>query len=319
MAFPGNGNGANLSDRVGVVVGASGGWGQGTSRALAERGARVVACGRSAERLAPLVDAITSGGGSAVACVAQADEAAGADRIVAAALETFGGIDILVNTTGGKVPSSIQDCTDDAFDYSVQTQLRAPFVVTARVARHMIQAGRGGRIINLCGGAAVRALPGESLHAATKGAVLAATFCWAAELEPFGITVNAVRGGVRSPGTAELIRTIRRRLGDAGSEIVTDRELGFFEPEEGAPLIVWLASDAAAGITGQFIGIDGPKLTVWAQAQTSVELLNRGGWSVADLTDFATEPLVKETSLSKNNEQVIAALQHARPPSDEPA
>lgn len=313
MAF-GEARGADFAGQVAVVVGATGGWGRGCCRALAAHGARVVACGRSAERLAPVVAEVVATGGQATACEADAGDGAGADHILATALNAYGAVDILVNTTGGKVPVVIQDCTDDAYDYSMATQLRAPFLVTARVARQMIEAGRGGRIINLSGGAAVRSLSGESLHAASKAAVLAATWCWADELQPFGITVNAVRGGVRSPGTADLIASIRQRLGTQGTQdAVTDRELGFFEPDEAAPLVVWLASDAAAGITGQFIGIDGPKLTLWAQAQTAAELFNPAGWSVADLAKFATPPALAETARSRANEQVIAALQHVRP------
>ena len=160
----------------------------------------------------------------------------------------------------------------------------------------MIEAGHGGRIIDMPGGAAVRPLYAESLHCATKGGLLAATWTWALELESYGITVNAARGGVRTPGTEALIARIRHQLGENGAtERISDRELGFFDSEEAAPLVVWLASDNASGVTGQFVGIDGPKITIWDLPAIGAEVHREDGWD-EDAIESIVRPLLEKAT-----------------------
>jgi hypothetical protein len=144
----------------------------------------------------------------------------------------------------------------------------------------MVRQGRGGRVVTVSGGAAVRATPGQSVHAATKGGVIAASLAWAEELTPHGITVNCVRGGVSSEGSRTLIEAIRRARGPAD-----DRTLGFFPAEEAAELVVWLATPDAAHVTGRFIGIDGNVVTVWGPATLESTVESTEPWSPAVFTE----------------------------------
>jgi NAD(P)-dependent dehydrogenase (short-subunit alcohol dehydrogenase family) len=305
------GQSTGLAGKSAVVVGSSGGWGEGVALALAREGVRVVINGTKPDAVKRVVSRIGSAGGDAIGCPVGVHTPEGAEELTAFARDQLDGIDILVNSTGGKVTGTIQELSAEAFDRSVDIQLKAPFLMTHCVANVMIESGTAGRIINMSGGAAVRPLYAESLHCATKGGLLAATWTWALELEPYGITVNAVRGGVRSPGTESLIARIRTQLGDNGRpEVISDRELGFFEAEEAAPLVVWLASELSKGITGQFVGIDGPKITIWDLPATGAEVHNSGGWSV-DSLDATVKPLLaKATQKSRQETQVIDALKY---------
>jgi NAD(P)-dependent dehydrogenase (short-subunit alcohol dehydrogenase family) len=303
--------GRGFASKTAVVVGSSGGWGRGVAIALAREGVSVVVNGTKPEAVASVVDEIRSTGGSACGCVAGVHTPDGAQQLTTYALEQLGGIDILVNSIGGKVSGSILEISPEDFDYSVDVQLKAPFLVTHLVAQAMVRSQTAGRIINMAGGSSVRPFYGESLHGATKGGILAATWVWALELKPYGITVNAVRGGVRTPGTAPLIAKIRSQLGDDGTpEKISDKELGFFEPEEAAALVVWLASESAGGVTGQFVGLDGPKVTLWGIPAIERELYDAQGWDV-ERFERVVKPLLEAATRKVEQESgVIDTMKH---------
>lgn len=298
-----------LNGKVAIVVGASKGWGRGVALGLAAAGCKVVVNGTDPVAVERVVDELHATGGTATGLAIGVHRSEGASAVADLALKEFGQLDILVNSSGGKNPATILEVSEKELDWTIDTQLKAPFLMTHFAAKAMVESGRPGRIITLAGGAAVRGLYGESIHAATKGAVLAATWSWALDLERFGITVNAVRGGVRTPGTEPLIARIREQVRLRGGRAdVSERELGFFEPEEAAPLVVWLASDEASGITGQFIGIDGPKITIWGLAQIDAELVEPAGWNVERIGAVVRPRLEEATAKSRQGEQVIEAL-----------
>jgi NAD(P)-dependent dehydrogenase (short-subunit alcohol dehydrogenase family) len=299
-----------LAGKSALVVGSSGGWGRGVAQALANVGARVVVNGRNPLNVAHVVEEIRSAGGVAEGLAVAVDDPEGAEALTEFATERYGSIDVLVNSTGGKVTGTILDLTSDDFDLSVGIQLKAPFLMTHYVAKTMVRSKTRGRIINMAGGAAVRPLYAESLHCATKGGLLAATWTWAQELAEHGITVNAARGGVRSPGTEPLIANIRSKLRERGlPDNASDRELGFYEAEEAAPLVVWLASARSEKVTGQFVGIDGGKVTIW-DLPVSTEVHREGGWDVGSL-DTVVGPLLEAATIRSGKEtQVIDALKY---------
>jgi NAD(P)-dependent dehydrogenase (short-subunit alcohol dehydrogenase family) len=269
-----------LTGKVALVVGAGGGWGRGCALRLAAAGAAVVACGPTASRIDATVGQVRDGGGRAEAVVLRPDAVdtarAAVDRTVAA----YGSVDILVNAAGYRRDGAVTDLTGPDVERTVGAQLLAPLYCTRFAAAAMVAQGRGGRIVTVSGGAAVRATPGQSVHAATKGGVVAASLAWAEELAPHGITVNCVRGGVSSEGSRSLIESIRRATGPAD-----DRVLGFFPAEESAELVVWLATPAAAGVTGRFIGIDGATVTVWGPAPLESTVESAEPWTPAVFTE----------------------------------
>ena len=243
----------------------------------------MVVNGRRPAEVSRVVDSVVAAGGQAVGVEVSAHTRSGASEIISTGVSSFGGVDILVNSAGVKRSMSILDITEESLAEAIDSQLLAPFWCTHVAARQMVAQGRGGRIISLAGGAAVRGYAGKSQHAAGKGGVLAATLSWALDLEPYGITVNAVRGTVATPATVAQIDAARAAAVARGWPSPSDAELGFFDAADAAELVLWLTLPDAAGVTGRFIGIDGRRLTVWEAAGPTVEVHHASRWSATDI------------------------------------
>lgn len=272
--------GLGLKDKVAVVTGSSRGWGLAVAMELAERGVRVVINGTNAANVDSACNEVRQLGAECVPVVESVATMDGADRIIGTALQSFGRIDILINNAGGIRPASILEMNEEEWDDVIAVQLKGVFNCTKLAAQRMVTQGNGGCIINMAGAGGIRGMRSNANHAASKGAVLAATLSWAMELWPHRITINCVRARVRTDQTDSLRDQIRQELRRLGrTEEVSDRELGYYEPSEAAALVVWLASDSAARITGRFIGIDGPKLTLWGLAQPEADFYHFPSWT----------------------------------------
>jgi NAD(P)-dependent dehydrogenase (short-subunit alcohol dehydrogenase family) len=287
-----------LKGKVAVVTGSSRGWGRGVAVALAERGVRVVVNATTASTVAEVVREITSAGGEAVAAVADVDSTGGAHQVIGTAVDQFGRLDILVNSVGATRTGSLLDLTEDAWDDIVRLQLRSVFLCSKYAARVMVAQGNGGRIITVAGGAGQFGLAGNSGHAASKGAVLAATYSWAAELEQHAITVNAVRGAVISLGANRALRDLgmisgeRSGLDDEAMSVAAV-QIGYYPGSLAAPLVVWLASDEAASISGCNIGIDGSRVVAYGRTQPLMTSFNEPFWTAEDFLRLL-QPLLED-------------------------
>ena len=306
--------GLGLRGKVAVITGSSKGWGMGCAEALAAQGAKVVINGTIAQDVDKVVGQVRSGGGEAVGIAASVATMEGARRIIGAAMENFGRLDVLVNNAGGIRSATIADMTEDEWDSVIGVQLKGVFNCTSVAVKQMLKQGQGGRIINMAGAAGVRGMYANANHAASKGAVLAATFSWSLELERYGITVNAVRAAVRTKTSVPLIGQVREQLAALGRRgLETDRELGFFEPGEAAPIVAWLASDDAGDVTGQFIGIDGPKLVLWSLAQPQRTLYMFPQWSPELIHEHFKPVFAESAQRSLGVLEVVPFLGHLTP------
>lgn len=257
-----------LKDKTAVVTGSARGWGRGIAMELAARGARVVINGRNAETVAQTVDDIRRAGGIAVACIADLAAREGCDAVVQAAIDAFGSVDILVNNAGFLMSAPLWEMTDEQWDLVVGTQLTAQFRCSRVAARHMIAAGRGGRIINMVGGGGFTGQFNNANHAASKGGGMGAVLTWSQELAPYNITVNGVVGIVETDLTRPLhdkVRAARKAHGIADWNI-SARDLGSFPADEAASIVVWLAGETARAVSGQFFEIQGPEIQLWRMA-----------------------------------------------------
>ena len=203
-------------------------------------------------------------------------------------MSEFGRLDIMVTNAGVLRDKVLWKMSDDDFDLVVRTHLRGTFTCARAAAVRMREQGDGGRIILVGSPAGQFGNFGQTNYAAAKAGIVAFARTWAMELARAGITVNAIVPTAWTQMTASIpvYEPLVERV-EAGEdlprEVRRDHAIGM--PEDCAPLVVFLASDAAAGITGQAIGIGGDKLTLYSHpAEAAVEFRD-GGWSVTEIAE----------------------------------
>jgi 3-oxoacyl-[acyl-carrier protein] reductase len=246
-----------LRDRVAIVTGGARGIGRATALALARDGARVVVnYARQAGAAREVVRAIASAGGAAVACRADVSRAAGARRLVDAALRRFGRLDILVNNAGFAARRSWRlglDAIDPRdWDRAMAVDVRGALLCSQAAAPAMRRSG-GGAIVNLSSSAALQGDETLLLYSAAKAALAGWTRNLALALAP-SIRVNAVAPGSIATGWIADWKLTAADL-DAIRRSTPLRRIG--TPEDVAHAIAFLASDDARYTTGQVLIVDG--------------------------------------------------------------
>ena len=239
-----------------IVTGASSGIGRATALRFGRAGAQVLLVGRDETALAEVAAAIAHEGGQAAVLQADVTQGSAPERIVATALDRFGGLTTLVNAAGIIGSGSIESTTDPEWDTMMDINARAPFRLM-RAAVPALTASRG-TVVNVSSVTGLRAFPGVLSYCVSKAAIDQLTRCAALELAPKGVRVNAVnpgvvvsnlhrRGGMNEENYAKFLTRSREThpLGRPG------------EATEIADLVFFLASDASAWITGETISIDG--------------------------------------------------------------
>lgn len=280
-----------LAGKIAVVTGSARGWGRGIALEMAARGVRVVVNGRKPETVEETCQAVREAGSEALACIADVGTPAGAAAVVQAAIDGFGDLDILVNNAGFLASAPLVDMTDEQWDSVLATQLSAQFRTSRAAARHMIAAGHGGRIINMVGGGGFTGQFNNANHAASKGGGMGAVLTWAQELAPHGITVNGVVGIVETDLTRPLHDRVRAALKAAGKpHDISARDLGSYPADEAASIVVWLASEPAGAVSGQFFEIQGPEIQLWRMATIERSFHRHPKW---------TPELLEEAGLAK--------------------
>ncbi len=239
-----------LAGRTALVTGASGGIGRAIARALAAAGARVCAHGRDREALAALAPDLANDPVLLTADLADPDQVA---RLAREALKALGGLDVLVNNAGiaGRLP--VHELDAAFIDRILDTNLRAPLLLTAGVVGAMRERG-GGSIVNVSSISGVVGTVPRSTYAASKGGLDAATRALANELGPDGIRVNSIAPGIVDGDAWTPFRAIPGSM-ERLAEMTPLRRLG--PPEEIADVVVFLASDASRFVTGQTLCVDG--------------------------------------------------------------
>jgi NAD(P)-dependent dehydrogenase (short-subunit alcohol dehydrogenase family) len=245
-----------LDNRVALVTGGGRGIGRAIALALAEAGARVAVTARTQAELEGVIAAITTQGGQAIAVSADLADRGAAHRVIQTVTDSFGPVEILVNNAGvgsSGNPRPVVEFDDDFWDLTLAVNLTAPYLFCKLVLPAML-ARQWGRIINI---ASINGKIGSfhgAAYAASKHGLLGLTRTLALEVAREGVTVNAI-----CPGPVRTVMNDRRIEYDARRRGVTvaEQEASMtpmgrrLEPEEVAPLAVYLASDAARMVTGQ--------------------------------------------------------------------
>jgi 3-oxoacyl-[acyl-carrier protein] reductase len=238
-----------LTGKVAVVTGASKGIGAAIAKSLAAEGAAVVINYASSKAGADsVVSAITSAGGKAVAVRGDVSRAADAEGIIAAAVKSYGRLDILVNNSGVYGFSPIEAFTEEEFHRQFNVNVLGLLLATQAAAKHL---GEGGSIINI-GSVVTRVTPpGSAIYSGTKGAVDAITGVLSRELAPRKIRVNSL-----NPGMVETEGV--HSAGFIGSDFekgtVAQTPLGRIgQPDDIASVAVFLASEDSRWLTGEHI------------------------------------------------------------------
>jgi NAD(P)-dependent dehydrogenase (short-subunit alcohol dehydrogenase family) len=273
----------DLTGKVAVVTGSGRGLGLAYATELARRGAEVVVNDVDADVADTAVRTITEAGGTAVAEVVPVGTSDAAQALVDRAVSEFGRLDVLVNNAGILRDATLWKMTDEQFDAVITTHLRGTFTCTRAAAIRMREQGEGGRII--CVGSPTGQVGnfGQTNYAAAKAGIVGMVRTWAMELARARITVNAIVpvAVTAMTETVPFLKPFLEALETGGPlAAYARRELSLGSPEDVAGVVAFLASDAAAGITGQAVGIGGDRLALWSHpAEVAVEFADGTGWS----------------------------------------
>jgi NAD(P)-dependent dehydrogenase (short-subunit alcohol dehydrogenase family) len=253
--------------RIVIVTGAARGIGREHALAFAREGARVVVndlgvardgTGADQGPAQLLADEIVANGGDAVANTDDIADWDGAYRLVHTAVDTFGGLDVLVNNAGFLRDRMVFTTGEDEWDAVIRVHLKGHFA-TARHAtewwRAQTKAGEpvDGRIINTSSGAGLMGAVGQGAYAAAKAGIAALTLVEAAEMVRYGVTANAIAPAARTRMTEEVF-----------ADTMAAPESGFDANDPGniSPLVVWLGSADSADVTGRVFEVEGGQISV---------------------------------------------------------
>ncbi|MEV7566917.1 SDR family NAD(P)-dependent oxidoreductase [Streptomyces tanashiensis] len=273
----------DLSGKVAVVTGSGRGLGLAYARSLAAAGAAVVVNDVDTEAAVEAVRLLTADGGRAVAEVVPVGSAEAAEALVARAVDTYGRLDVMVTNAGVLRDRVLWKMTDEDFDTVVEVHLRGTFTCVRAAVERMRAQGEGGRIVVAGSPAGQRGNFGQTNYAAAKAGIAAMVRTWGMELAKAGITANAVIPVAATamtrtiPAFAPHVEALERD-GVAFPDSLRKGE-GFGTPEDVAGLVTFLASDAAAGVTGQCVGIGGDRLSLWSHPREVSVAYADGGWS----------------------------------------
>lgn len=272
----------SLDGKVAIVTGSGSGLGLGYAQELARQGAAVVINDIDAGTAGAAVQSIKDAGGRAVAVVAPVGPTETAQALVETAVEEFGRLDILVTNAGVLRDTVLWKMSDDDFDTVINVHLRGTFTCVRAAATKMREQGEGGRIICIGSPTGQRGTFGQTNYAAAKAGIVGMVRTWAQELARAGITANAVIPVAATAMTATVPYFAAAVEADKAGETIPDffrRDLGFGSVQDATGIIAYLASDSAADISGQAIGVGGDRLQIWTHPQAAVSEFETGGWT----------------------------------------
>ena len=283
-----------LEGKTALVTGAGRGIGRAIALLMAREGARVLVADNGslvngagtdpavAERV---VEEIRERGGEALGDGGDVASMAAAERMVGTAIDAWGRLDILVNAAGNFRLSSIADIAEEDWDEVISTHLRGTFCTTRVAVPHWRAGGGPGRIINFTSAAGTVGLPNMVSYSTAKAGIIGFTRACANALAAFDVTANSISPGAATrmsdrSGGPSAVATFRAT--DRWPRETTQPERN---PAHVAPLVVYLASDAAANISGRIFGASGQRYALLSEPEEVRVLFSEGPWDLDRLFD----------------------------------
>jgi len=270
------------ASRTAIVTGAGGGLGKCYAKALAEAGANVVVNDINPKTAEATVREIIEHGGSASADHSDITDHVEAGKIFGHALEKYGDVNVVVNNAGVCRDRMFASLNPEEWDVVMAVHLKGHYCLASHAAKYWRQQSKDGatvsaRIINTSSGAGLLGSVGQSNYSAAKGGILSLTLVQAAELQRYGVTVNALAPQARTGMTEDVFADMMK--------IPEDGSFDRFAPENVAPLVVWLASESSQSVTGQCFEIFGGKLSLAEGWSSGPEIDKESKWQVDELGD----------------------------------
>ncbi|WDD92162.1 SDR family oxidoreductase [Burkholderia sp. FERM BP-3421] len=266
--------------RTVVITGAGGGLGREYAFAFAAEGASVVINDLRRDAAQAVCDEIARRGGRALANSDDITNVATAQRILDAARDAFGEVQVLVNNAGICRDRMFTSLTEQDWDEVMRVHLRGHFCLSSLLARAWRDAAKAGnrvdaRIVNTTSGAGLQGSIGQSNYGAAKAGIAALTLMQSAELRRYGVCVNALAPAARTSMTEGAFAE-RMRKPDDGS-------FDYFDPANVAPLVVWLGSTLSGDVTGQVFEVEGGVIALAEGWRTGPRVDRGARWAPRDV------------------------------------
>lgn len=287
-----------LEGRVAIITGAGGGLGAAHARVFAGEGCAVVVNDINVEAAQAVVDDIVAAGGRAAVNSSDITHYDDSLNAVRQAIDKFGDLHIVVNNAGINRDRMFASMTEEEWDAIMAVHLKGHFCISSHAVHYWRGQAKEGkavdaRIINTTSGAGLQGSIGQSNYAAAKAGIAALTLNQAAELGRYGITANAVAPSARTGMTTAVPEMAERmKQPDDGS---FDR----YAPENVSNLLAWLASPAAADVTGRVFEAEGGRICICDGWRTTEGVDRDGPWAPAEIGDAMVEMLAGEVPAQK--------------------
>jgi NAD(P)-dependent dehydrogenase (short-subunit alcohol dehydrogenase family) len=277
-----------LDGKVAVITGAGRGIGRGEALLFAEEGARVVVndlggewdgTGADPRAASQVVEEVKAAGAEAVPHFEDISEEVGVDSLIRMALDTWGRLDVVVNNAGILRDRMIFNMSVEDWDAVIKVHLRGHFLVTRAACAHWRERSKAGeqvtgRIVNTSSTSGILGNVGQANYGAAKAGIAAFSSIVAMEMARYGVTVNAVAPGARTRLTEKTF----------GNLSLPEGQFDALAPENVAPLVAFLASDAAAHITGQTFYAQGGLVQLYQGWTPVAEIQKDDRWTPSELS-----------------------------------